>query len=196
MSSPAATGMRRDQASRGSALASRTLAEQILWLRQGVETTPMHVIKLSYLCHGWMLGLFEKPLLVEPAEAWRYGPILPTVYHAYKGFGGDAIDAVPTDRGDAFDAQQSDLVEIVLDAYKSYTALDLSAITHQTGTPWHEVYRDGRGEWAIIPNRLLGKHYKKRSRKAEAIRASGAFAPSLHQSIMVGIHERSAGVAL
>ena len=76
------------------ALPPRTVAEQILWLRQDVPTTPMHVLKLAYLCHGWMLGVFGRGLIAEPAEAWRYGPVIPTVYHTYKSFRGEPI-AVP-----------------------------------------------------------------------------------------------------
>lgn len=141
---------------------ARTVAEQVLWLRQDMDTTPMHVIKLVYLCHGWMLGICERPLIVEPAEAWRYGPVVPAVYRAYKSFGGDPIDTVPTDLGEAFDEKQTELMDAVLRAYREYTPWDLSAITHQPGTPWHAVYRGGRGAGAIIPNKLIRKHYKAR----------------------------------
>ena len=141
---------------------ARTVAEQVLWLRQDTDTTPMHVIKLVYLCHGWMLGICDRPLIVEPAEAWRYGPVVPVVYRAYKSFGGDPIDTVPTDRGEVFDGKQTELMAAVLRAYRKYTPWDLSAITHQPGTPWHAVYGDGRGAGAIIPNKLIRKYYKAR----------------------------------
>lgn len=145
-----------------SPLLSRTVAEQILWIRQDVNTTPMHVIKLTYLCHGWMLGIFQQPLIAEAAEAWRYGPVVPTVYRLYKSFGGDPIETVPKDRSTEFDEKQTELMDAVLHAYRSYSAWSLSAITHQPGTPWHQVYRGGWGEGAIIPNRLIRKHYSAR----------------------------------
>ena len=154
--------MNRIQSNKHNSQPSRAVAEQILWLRQDVSTTPMHVIKLVYLCHGWMLGVCGRALITESAEAWRYGPVVPAVYHAYKSFGGDSIDAVPTDRSEEFDAEQKELMNAVLGAYEDYTAWDLSAITHQPGTPWHTVYRDGQGEGAIIPNNLIRKHYKAR----------------------------------
>ena len=122
----------------------------------------MHVLKLVYLCHGWMLGIFGRPLIVQPVEAWRYGPVVPVVYHTYKAFGGDAIDVGLIDHSDEFDQNEATLLGAVLDAYKDYSAWDLSAITHQPGTPWHTVYKGGRGEGAIIPNNLIRKHYKAR----------------------------------
>ena len=145
----------------------RTVADQILWLRQDLPTTPMHVLKLVYLCHGWMLGIFGRSLIMEPVEAWRYGPVVPTVYHTYKAFGGSAIETVPVDHSTIFDDEQNELVGMVLDAYRDYTAWDLSAITHQPGTPWHKVYKSGRGEGAIIPNSLIKKHYEERLRDAD-----------------------------
>ena len=141
---------------------ARAVAEQVLWIRKDIETTAMHVIKLVYLCHGWMLGICDRPLIVEDAEAWRYGPVVPTVYHAYKSFGGEAIETVSTDRSEEFDKEQIGLIEAVLDAYKNHTAWALSAITHQPGTPWHQVYRDGWGEGTIIPNKVIRRHYKAR----------------------------------
>ena len=140
----------------------RTVAEQILWLRQETPTTPMHALKLVYLCHGWMLGIFRRELIDEPVEAWRYGPVVPSVYHRYKSFRGDPITTVPVDRSAAFDGGQARLIHAVLDAYRDYTAWDLSSITHQPGTPWDQVYADGLGEGAIIPNPLIGKHYEER----------------------------------
>lgn len=122
----------------------------------------MHVIKLTYLCHGWMLGIFGRALIVEPAEAWRYGPVVPSVYHAYKSFTADPIETELIDRSGELDSQQTALMDSVLNAYESYSAWDLSAITHQPGTPWHRVYKSGRGEGAIIPNKLIRRHYEER----------------------------------
>ena len=147
------------------ALSPRTAAEQILWLRRDVPTTPMHVLKLAYLCHGWMLGFFGRGLIAEPAEAWRYGPAVPTVYHTYKSFRGDSIITEPADKSAALDESQNGLLDAVLRAYRNYSAWDLSAITHQPGTPWHEVYDSGRGEGAIIPDSLLKQHYAERLRQ-------------------------------
>lgn len=138
------------------------VAEQILWIRREVETTPMHVIKLVYLCHGWMLGIKGCNLINEPAEAWQYGPVVPSTYHRYKSFGGNPITAEPLDRTTNLDAGQNELVEAVVQAYREYTGWMLSSITHQPDTPWAKVYKNGRGEGAIIPNELIQRHYKDR----------------------------------
>ena len=42
---------------------SSAAAEHILWLRRqaNADTTPMHVLKIVYMCHGWILGADNAP---------------------------------------------------------------------------------------------------------------------------------------
>ena len=143
----------------------RLAAEQILWLRRGTETTPMHVLKLVYISHGWTLGLYGRSLINEPAEAWRYGPVVPSVYHRYKSFRGDAITTEPVDRSDEFDDEQRDVIEQVHEVYGDFTALQLSALTHKPGTPWDVTYRE-YGAGVIIPNELIQDYYERLAEQA------------------------------
>lgn len=46
--------------------------------------TPLQVIKMVYIAHGYSLALLDEPLVEEAVEAWRYGPVLPSVYHTVK----------------------------------------------------------------------------------------------------------------
>ena len=143
----------------------RLAAEQILWLRRGTETTPMHVLKLVYISHGWTLGLYGRSLINEPAEAWRYGPVVPSVYHRYKSFRGDPITTEPVDRSDAFDDEQRDVIQQVHEVYGDFTALQLSALTHKPGTPWDVTYRE-YGAGVIIRNELIRDYYKRLAEQA------------------------------
>ena len=143
----------------------RVVAEQILWLRRDTETTLMHVLKLVYVSHGWMLGLYGRSLINEPAEAWRYGPVVPSIYYRYKSFRGDPITTEPVDRSDAFDDEQRDVIEQVHDVYGDFTALQLSALTHKPGTPWDVTYREFGGG-VIIRNELIRDYYDRLAEQA------------------------------
>ena len=35
--------------------------------------TPMQLLKLVYIAHGWRLGLYGKPLIRDEIQAWQYG---------------------------------------------------------------------------------------------------------------------------
>lgn len=148
-------------------VSSRVAADHILFLRSqlNLETTTMQIIKLVYICHGWMLGFYERKLISEPVEAWRYGPVVPSVYRRFKAYRGDPIDVVPLDQSNELDDKQRILMKTVIKEYKEYDGLELSSITHMKNTPWDKVYRGGKGLWSIIPNRLIQEYYAKRVEK-------------------------------
>ena len=118
-----------------------------------------------YISHGWTLGLYGRSLINEPAEAWRYGPVVPSVYHRYKSFRGDPITTEPVDRSDAFDDEQRDVIKQVHEVYGDFTAAQLSALTHKPGTPWDVTYRE-YGAGVIIPNELIRDYYKRLAEQA------------------------------
>ena len=139
---------------------TQIVAEQILWLRREIATTPMHVLKLAYISHGFMLGITNKVLLYEPIEAWRYGPVVPSVYHRYKAFGGQPIDIATVDQSASLGNDELFAIESVEDIYRDVSALRLSSLTHQVGTPWHTtVHKYGVG--GIIPNNVISSYYEK-----------------------------------
>ena len=106
------------------------------------DLTPMKLLKLVYIAHGWVLCFTDKPLLSEPVEAWKYGPVVPSVYNFFKEYGSSPIPpgsrvALPDPD---FDEQTKRVVESVWNAYKGFTGIQLSSMTHQPGTPWYETW--------------------------------------------------------
>ncbi len=157
---------RQSQAQNGQGHPAPRVAEQILWERQGEDTTPMHLLKLTYLCHGWSLGYFSRKLINEAVEAWRYGPVIPSIYHAYKVFRSQPVTGEVTNHESTFGPKELTLIRRVLKAYQDYDALDLSAITHTAGTPWDQIYKKGRRTVnQVIPNEVIEAYYKARLRR-------------------------------
>jgi len=140
-------------------IAASVVAEHLLWLRGTIDTTPMHVLKLVYLCHGWMLGIHDAPLIAEAVEAWPYGPVVPTVYHRYKRYGGGIIVERVADRSEDLTTEMNKLVKSMEEVYRPCTAFQLSALTHQPNTPW-DITRREKGIGSVIPNELIRNHYR------------------------------------
>ena len=94
---------------------AKRVAEYILWLanRDRNPLTPMQVLKLVYICHGWMLGLTGRPLIRESAQAWTYGPVVPSVYHQYKTWGGNSILDGPESKPKGFEPIEERIIEQV-----------------------------------------------------------------------------------
>ena len=54
---------------------------------EGIPLTPMQAIKLVYFAHAWNLGFFQRPLIDEPVEAWKFGTVIPSLYQSLKIYG-------------------------------------------------------------------------------------------------------------
>ena len=80
------------------------VATQIIWIASldGRSLTPMQLIKLSYIAHGWTLAILDNPLFKDIVEAWRYGPVVPDIYHRYKKFGYSRISVRLRNLDDSF----------------------------------------------------------------------------------------------
>ena len=121
--------------------------------------TPLQIQKLVYFAHGWMLGLYGRPLIREQFEAWEYGPVVPVVYYCLSHHRDQQVKVVVPVHPDAdipLDATEEDLAQKVFNKYHGYSGLQMSAVTHASGTPWHTVRRAGR---TLIPNSLIQKYY-------------------------------------
>ena len=142
----------------------------------GIELTPMKLIKLVYVAHGWHLGLYKKPLIGERIEAWQYGPVIPTIYEYFKYYGAGQIESLYYESiGDKLVApelkeeEKSVFLERIWDVYKNYNGLELSFLTHRTGTPWDKVWNtpNNKGQFGLaIPNEMIATHYASKLKAA------------------------------
>jgi uncharacterized phage-associated protein len=104
-------------------------------------------------------------------EAWKYGPVVPTVYHKFKGYRDSPIrkQAIFVDGNRVIIPEiEDEEVQLFLDdvwrAYRNFSALQLSTMTHKKDTPWHQVWKEQGGSemlGAVIPNHIIEEHYKR-----------------------------------
>ena len=136
--------------------------------KDGRAVTPMQLLKLVYIAHGWHLGYFKEPLINEPVEAWKYGPVIRSLYQQVKKYGGGAvIGPLPTatlwGANTPITGESASLLDSVWDSYASYSGVQLSSMTHQPGTPWYKAYNDLGGKNCDnfpIPNADIRQHYE------------------------------------
>lgn len=138
--------------------------------QEGEMISPMKMQKLVYFAHGWHLALTGKPLLIESIQAWKYGPVINSLYHKLKKFGSGAIN-VPISMGiDSFYARLDQegtaeevyvarqIIQRVWREYRRYSPLQLSALTHAVGSPWNQI--QGKEHHTPIPNKLIQEYFQ------------------------------------
>lgn len=140
----------------------------------GVPITPMKLIKLIYIAHGWCLGAKNTPLFSEEIKAWKFGPVMPSIYHEFKHFGGEPIIDFLSREYDPFEDMDADTpcipkdhndvlntLELVWDLYKDKSATSLMKLTHQKNTPWDKVWNVDQDRInGQIDSSLICDHYK------------------------------------
>ena len=137
-------------------------------LEEKIELTPMKLIKLVYISHGWCLGIKKTPLINEAIEAWQYGPVVKSVYDAFKHYGNDQITKTKSCFlwSRKLDDDSKELLNAVWDLYKSLNGLQLSTLTHKVGTPWN-IARENNSK--IISDSIIGVFYKNKIAKTSTL---------------------------
>lgn len=143
----------------------------------------MHVQKLVFFAHGWHLAIRSEPLIDEQVEAWKFGPVIPSLYQAFREYGSQPITSkyqplhLNTDGGKWrfvwLDPPSVDgsseaatftrgLLDKIWDIYGKYSAIQLSNMTHQPGTPWQvtvEKYGGSPPKHTDIPQEVIRTYF-------------------------------------
>ena len=133
--------------------------------------TLMQLLKLSYISHGFTLALLDRPLADEYAEAWKFGPVFPSIYHESKfkkpGLIKNKAQTANMETNSLedflsnFDNDEKEIMEFTYRKYGKLDGWQLSAITHAEGTPWYDAWKEGKYIRGFsIRNELIQEYYK------------------------------------
>ena len=138
---------------------SRQVANEFIRLAagEGRALSIMTILKLVYIAHGWTLALCDKELITDYAQAWKHGPVVPSVYFAFRPFGVNVSEAYDLMEAEIEDDAQS-IIQQTYALYGHMSAFALSELTHIKGGPWDKTRRKF-GDKAKIPNPWIKDHY-------------------------------------
>lgn len=153
----------------------------------GKPVTVMQLLKLVYFAHGWHLALTDAELINEQVQAWKFGPVVPSVYHEFKESGsgpiqqlGTVLDAEAFETSNTIrwapprlpnDAKLAAFMRRIWDVYGSMSGYQLSNLTHQPGTPWDKAWNQMGGsrlKGTNIPPDNIRDYFKSRLAPAHA----------------------------
>lgn len=126
------------------------VANHVLWRanKDAADITPMKLQKIVYFLHGWYMAITGQKLIDEGFSRWQYGPVIPSLYRALKHYGSMPIDdyikqpdfssgqLVPYFVDTNTLPQFQSILEQVWTQYSPLTAIQLSTLTHEPGSPW------------------------------------------------------------
>lgn len=100
--------------------------------------THMQLQKLMYYAQGWSLALHGRPLFSGHIEAWKHGPVVPSLFGHYTSHRSRPLPWSKADRGAALTQAERDHVEAVWADYGRFSAARLREMTHAEA-PWREA---------------------------------------------------------
>ena len=147
-----------------------------------IKCTHLKLEKLVYMCYAEYLCNTEKNLFEDKIYAFRYGPVIDSVYEQYKVYGHSEISEGQSDlRPEADDKEAIEsleqykmairsrilfaedgleklkTIEDTIEKYDKYTANELVNITHKGETPWQIAF-DG-GAYTEISKKIIFEYH-------------------------------------
>ena len=136
--------------------------------------TPFHLIKMVFISHGRTLAALNQPLIHDRIEAWKYGPVIPVLYHELKIWGNAPVQAlrycgtVPGNNQEAdserkaffksvLSGDERHIIDHVVGDYGSWSFSDLRRLCHEPGSPWASHYDKKFG--TEIPDSTIQAYY-------------------------------------
>lgn len=137
--------------------------------------TQLGLMKRVYIAHGFSLAIDNKSLLdnrFDKVEAWKYGPVIPSVYHSFKQYKASPITekavvmewdentnemSFPEPSLNDDDAKK--IVEMVWKRYHDFSDSEMVTLTHRKGTPWSVCYVPEQN--VPIPDEITAMYYEK-----------------------------------
>lgn len=121
--------------------------------------TLLRLVKYVYIAYGFAMAILDKIIIdkrFDTVEAWKYGPVIPSVYHSFKHNGNNRIKnksiiAISEDEDGELkfitpkveDKDISMVLDFVWSRYRNKSTSELITLLHKSGTPWHYCYKPG-----------------------------------------------------
>lgn len=138
-----------------------------------IKCTHLKLEKLVYLCFADYLCKTNKELYIDKIYAYKYGPVVDTVYEKYKGFGSKEIESEDVDikateikelpsrsrilfAKDGVEKIMS--IDETLKKCGNLSAAQLVELTHKKSTPW-DIAGRGNEQYAVIDNEIIKKYH-------------------------------------
>lgn len=127
------------------------------------DMTPMKAQKMLFYTNGWHLATVGTAAISDPFAVWQYGPVVSSLYHDLKHYGGGPITSYLKDYNEdkpfVVNSMCRDLYQSLDIAWEKYIGIDaitLSAMTHEPGGPWDIARKQGR---STIDNDLIREYF-------------------------------------
>ncbi len=110
---------------------------------------------LYYIQHSFLVNK-NKELFEDDFAAWKFGPIVPSIYHIYSTAGGMKLEETYEDIDlNSFDTEDLKIINTIVEQKRALNPWSLVDETHKEGKAWDSIFQKGMGFKNIIPKHLI-----------------------------------------
>lgn len=137
----------------------------------GKAFSNLQIQKLLYLAQMFHLGRSGRPMFDDDFEAWKLGPVIPSVYQRAKIYGSRPVGKLFTNRTFDDGSEERTMLETVVRELPDKSPWKLVAITHWNDGAWAKNYPSGNFG-GLIPKTDILDEYNKRIQRLTDQRAA------------------------
>lgn len=123
--------------------------------RDGNPVSNLQLQKILYFLQLFFVEVFGVLMFSEEFEAWPYGPVMPSVYRRFSGFGGAPIEMSFEDASAFLSKDHRDVIDVAIQVLSKKSPWDLVRVSHADGSPWDVIYNRRRQYKGTIPNEMV-----------------------------------------
>lgn len=139
---------------------------------KNIVMNPLKLMKMVYFSYAWYLHLTNSTLFDEQIEAWKHGPVIPSLYHEFKHLGlyGNIKESCATNLDLNSDDPEPTIPLFDIDTlenndhineavcgvwmrYKECSAEELEKISHNKNSAWLKLYKENKN--VILDNETI-----------------------------------------
>ncbi len=105
--------------------------------------------KLIYYAQGLYLAMNDEPLFADSIEAWKYGPVVPNLYHEFKKYGTGGIPAPEGFDPSFIDNETLEYLDAIFDFFNQYSAIRLMEFAHEDQC-WQDTQQGEKITWDLM----------------------------------------------
>jgi len=122
-------------------------------IKENTPITNLQLQKILYYIQRDYLQNVGLGLFPDNFEAWRFGPVVPSVYYVFSRYGSQPITKeYPNIEIEEHDCE---LIDPIVEKKRLLNPWDMVEDVHKTGGAWDQVFKGGEGFKSVIPNELI-----------------------------------------
>lgn len=117
-------------------------------VEDGHPISNLQLQKILFFIQKKWLSIYDFPAFCEPIQAWKFGPVVPSVYNMFCGNGAMAIMGCSSYKNE--EMQEDDMLNGIIEEKRELDPWELVEETHAPGGAWDLTYSKGLGNRRTI----------------------------------------------